>query len=97
MSATRELLNDQVQGVKRVVKMIKVVCWVVIATGILLCLSIIGIPAGIFIIICGTLGLIYIPRMMEKKAVQAQAAFSEAAEIHEHNLRQARAAKDAER
>jgi uncharacterized membrane protein YccF (DUF307 family) len=94
MSATREILDEQAKSLKTTAKIVKMMCWGVIILGLLACLTIIGIPFGIMMLIAGGLGLKFIPKMLEKKSLQAQAAFAEAAEIHEHNLRQARSSKD---
>lgn len=75
------------------VKWIKITGWVFVVTGLLLCLSVIGIPVGLFFIAIGFVFIKFLTRFMAKNYKAGFAAQAEAVEIHEHQLRQAREAK----
>lgn len=94
MSDTRKAHEQLAATSTTAVKWIKVTGWIFIGIGVLLCLSVIGIPAGLFFIAIGFVFIKFLASFMAKTYKAGFAAQAEAVEIHEHQLRQAREARE---
>ncbi len=96
MSDTRKALEDQANSAAGMLKMFKICGWVFIIGGITMCLTVVGIPVGIILILAGVGIMKWLPSILKKKFDLAAKAGAEQAEIHEFNLAKARAAREAE-
>lgn len=93
MSETRTAHQHAASMSNSAVKWIKITGWILVATGVLMCLSIIGIPVGLFFIATGFVLIKFLARFMATNYQTGLAAQAEAVEIHEYKLQQARDAQ----
>ena len=93
MSETRKAHEHATTMSNTAVKWIKITGWIFVVIGLLMCLSVIGIPVGLFFIAIGFVFIKFLAGFMAKNFKAGFAAQAEAVEIHEHKLRQAREAK----
>lgn len=94
MSDVRKAFQEQAKGASHVAKLIKMLGWMFIVIGAVLTITVIGAIAGIPMIVMGVFMVRYLTKIMARNAATYSQATSEIAEIHEHQLQQARAAKD---
>jgi hypothetical protein len=90
----RKAFEDQNNSANGMLKAFKIGGWMFIGIGVMLCLTVIGIPVGLLLIGAGFLIMKVLPSIMQKKHDVLAKATAEQAEIHEFNLAKARAAKD---
>jgi len=94
MSEMRSQLEQQANSGRLLVKVFKILGWVFIVTGVMLCLTVIGIVVGVILIAAGFCILKFLPKLIEAKFEQFGKGTAEMAEIHEYNLQQAREARE---
>lgn len=96
MSEIRRAYEDQAKSAQGMIKGFKILGWVFVVIGVTLCVTVIGIPVGIILILAGVAIMKLLPKMLQAKFDTLAKANSEAAEIHEFNLAKARAGKQDE-
>lgn len=94
MSEMRSQLEQQANNGRLLVKVTKILGWVFIGVGVMLCLTVIGIVVGALLIAMGFCILKFIPKLIAAKFEQFGKGSAELAEIHEYNLQQAREARE---
>lgn len=94
MSEVRKAFQEQTEGATLVAKLVKMLGWMFIVIGAVLTITVVGAMAGIPMIVMGVFMVRYLTKIMARNAATYGQATSEIAEIHEHQLQQARAAKD---
>ncbi|MCL2635755.1 MAG: YccF domain-containing protein [Betaproteobacteria bacterium] len=92
MSEARKMFEMQANGYALFAKGVKYFGWFFIVFGVVLSITIVGIPGGIACIAMGIFS-IYGSKYFAKQAETFKGATSEHAEIIEHQLRQARSQK----
>jgi len=92
MSETRKLLEVQADNARFGAKGLKLFGWIVIVFGVILCITIVGLPFGIVCIGIGIFILVFSKRA-ERQTQALKGAAPEQAEIIEHQLQQARSQK----
>ena len=95
MSDVRKAFQEQTEGAALIAKLVKVLGWMFIIIGAVLTITIVGAMAGIPMIVMGVFMVRYLTKIMARNAATYGQAASEIAEIHEHQLQQARAPKGA--
>ena len=96
MSEVRKALEDTANNANGMLKMFKFCGWSFVVIGVMLCISVVGIPVGLILIGAGYCLIKVLPNILQKKFDTAGKAFAEQAEIHEFNLAKARAARQEE-
>jgi hypothetical protein len=94
MSEMRSQLEQPANGGRLLVKVFKILGWVFIVVGVMLCLTVIGIVVGLMLIAAGFCIVKFLPKMIQTKFEQFGKGSAELAEIHEYNLQQAREARE---
>ncbi|MDP1539513.1 MAG: DUF5362 family protein [Moraxellaceae bacterium] len=93
MSEAKKVFEHQAQAGMLFPKLLKWLGWLGIALGALLTITIIGAIIGIPMIVTGIVSL-FLSKYLSKQMMVTGKAMAEAAEIHEHNLRNARNERD---
>jgi hypothetical protein len=95
MSEIRSQLEQQAQNGRMMIKVFKILGWVFIGIGVMLCLTVVGIVVGVILIAAGFCILKFLPKFFAAQVEQFGKGGAELAEIHEYNLQQAREAREA--
>lgn len=90
MSEVRKVFEDQVKSSATIIKLSKFLGWTFVVTGALCFFTIVGIPLSVIFFVLGYLCIKIVPKIIKAKFDQYGKAASEAAEIHEYNLKKAR-------